>query len=81
MKIIEGKWNKDTLPLNRINRERVDCDFMCGVSLFLVGLDMPAVTFVQIFASFIGQVVGAHGTKITKIKSGASGMLFGFGIE
>lgn len=54
---------------------------MCGVSLFLVGLDMPAVTFVQILASFIGQVVGAHGTKITKIKSGASGMLSGFGIE
>lgn len=54
---------------------------MCGVSLFLVGLDMPAVTFVQVSASFIGQVVGTDGTKITKIKSGASGMLFGFGIE
>lgn len=56
---------------------------MCGVSLFLVGLDMPAVTFVQVSASFsfIGQVIGAHGTKITKIKSGASGMLSGFGIE
>ena len=39
---------------------------------------MPAVTFVQVSASFIGQVVGAHGTKI---KSGASGMLSGFGIE
>ena len=34
---------------------------MCGVSLFLVGLDMPAVTFVQVSASFIGQVVGALG--------------------
>lgn len=39
---------------------------------------MPAATFVQILASFIGQVVGTDGTKI---KSGASGMLSGFGIE
>lgn len=42
---------------------------------------MPAATFVQILASFIGQVVGVQGTKITKVKSGASGMLSGFGIE